>query len=409
MKLSIPQKTVAQDETRFRVLVGGRRFGKTTLAIRELCYHARIPNQTCWYVSPSYRMSRQIAWEKLKTILYKLNWVQKTNEADLTLLLKNNSKICLRGADNADSLRGIGINFLVMDEVSLIPQSAWTEVLRPTLSDTLGKALFIGTPKGIGNWLYDLYQTQDDGWSSHRFTTIQGGWVNQAEIEAAKRDLDKRTFDQEYNSTFETYSGVVYYGFKREQNVKQLAFDKPQNIIHIGIDFNISPLSAVCFVIADNKMVIIDEIEMYGSNTDELVNEIYSRFPGTKIFVYPDPSAKARKTSAGGRTDISILANAGMIVKAPNKHMPVRDRINAVNSKLCNGAGERQIIIHPKCKRLISCLERQIYKPGTSQPDKESGFDHLNDALGYAVSYLFPITRNFNTQPQASWTVRIAK
>ena len=175
MKLSVPQKTVAQDETRFRVLVGGRRFGKTTLAIRELCYHARIPNQTCWYVSPSYRMSRQIAWEKLKTILYKLNWVQKTNEADLTLLLKNNSKICLRGADNADSLRGIGINFLVMDEVSLIPQSAWTEVLRPTLSDTLGKALFIGTPKGIGNWLYDLYQTQDDGWSSHRFTTIQGG------------------------------------------------------------------------------------------------------------------------------------------------------------------------------------------------------------------------------------------
>ena len=89
--------------------------------------------------------------------------------------------------------------------------------------------------------------------------------------------------------------------------------------------------------------------------------------------------------------------------------MPVRDRINAVNSKLCNGAGERQIIIHPKCKRLISCLERQIYKPGTSQPDKESGFDHLNDALGYAVSYLFPITRNFNTQPQASWTVRKAK
>ena len=409
MKLSIPQKTVAQDETRFRVLVGGRRFGKTTLAIRELCYHARIPNQTCWYVSPSYRMSRQIAWEKLKTILYKLNWVQKTNEADLTLLLKNNSKICLRGADNADSLRGIGINFLVMDEVSLIPQSAWTEVLRPTLSDTLGKALFIGTPKGIGNWLYDLYQTQDDGWSSHRFTTIQGGWVNQAEIEAAKRDLDKRTFDQEYNSTFETYSGVVYYGFKREQNVKQLAFDKPQNIIHIGIDFNISPLSAVCFVIADNKMVIIDEIEMYGSNTDELVNEIYSRFPGTKIFAYPDPSARARKTSAGGRTDLSILANAGFIVKAPNKHMPVRDRINSMNSKLCNGKSERGIYIHPKCKKLISCLERQIYKPGTSQPDKDSGHDHMPDSLGYAISYLFPITRQYNVQPQLSWAVRIAK
>ena len=120
MKLSVPQKTVAQDETRFRVLVGGRRFGKTTLAIRELCYHARKPNQTCWYVSPSYRMSRQIAWEQIKRILYKLNWIQKTNEAELVLTLKNNSKICLRGADNADSLRGVGINFLVMDDQNKI-------------------------------------------------------------------------------------------------------------------------------------------------------------------------------------------------------------------------------------------------------------------------------------------------
>jgi len=177
-----------------------------------------------------------------------------------------------------------------------------------------------------------------------------------------------------------------------------------------------SSLKAECPVTATGlctpgveETIVIDEIEMYGSNTDELVNEIYSRFPGTKIFAYPDPSAKARKSSAGGRTDLSILANAGFIVKAPNKHMPVRDRINSVNSKLCNGNGERGILIHPKCKKLISCLERQIYKPGTSQPDKDSGHDHMNDALGYGVSYLFPITRQYNVQPQVNWSVRIAK
>jgi len=414
MKLSVPQKTVAQDPARFKTVIAGRRFGKTTLAIREICYHARLPNQICWAVLPSYRQAKMVWWDQLKTKLKSLNWVKKINEAELSIVLKNNSKISLKGADGAgfENLRGAKLNFLVLDEAANIPSQAWTEVLRPALADSEGKALFIGTPKGVGNFLYDLYQTGEDTtqdqWKSFSFTTAQGGFVSELEIEQAKRDLDKKTFQQEFEATFVTYSGMVYYGFKRSENVAEFTFTKPQKIIHVAIDMNIDPMSAVCFVITDGKVVVIDEIEMFGSNTDELVNEIYSRFPGTKIFAYPDPASRQRKTSAGGRTDLSILANAGFIVKAPNKHMPVRDRINSVNSMLCNGKGERQILIHPKCKKLISCLERQIYKPGTSQPDKDNGWDHMNDALGYGISYLFPITRQYtHNQTQTNWTVRI--
>ena len=408
MKLSTPQKTVADCQKRFRTLVTGRRFGKTTLAIRELCYHARTPDQTCWYVAPSYRQSKQIVWEQLKARLFKLNWIKRANEAELTITLKNNSKICLRGADNADSLRGVGINFLVMDEVASIPQEAWTEVLRPTLSDTQGKALFCGTPKGIGNWLYDLYQNNDENWEGFQFTTLDGGFVPQEEIESARKDLDKVTFTQEYEGTFQTYSGVIFYGFDRKENVQDFTFDKPQSIIHVGIDMNVNPMSAVIFVIKDGKVLVIDEVEMYGSNTDELANEIVSRFPNTKIFAYPDPACRQRKTSAGGRTDLSILQNAGFICKVPTRHQAIRDGVNAMNSKLCNGANERGIIIHPRCKKIINCLERQIYKPGTSQPDKESGWDHMNDALRYAISFLFPITRDFTTEQTTSWGVKVA-
>jgi hypothetical protein len=136
MHLSGPQKLVADDKSRFRVLVTGRRFGKTTLALHQLAYHARIPNQLCFYVSPSYRMSKQIAWIQIKKLLTDLKWVRKINEAELTLYLRNNSRICLRGADNPQSLRGIGLNLLIMDECADIDQAAWTEVLRPTLSDT---------------------------------------------------------------------------------------------------------------------------------------------------------------------------------------------------------------------------------------------------------------------------------
>ena len=94
------------------------------------------------------------------------------------------------------------------------------------------------------------------------------------------------------------------------------------------------------------------------------------------------------------------------MVKAPNKAMPIRDRINAVNSKLCSSAGIRGMIIHPNCKNLLNTLTKQVYKAGTSIPDKSSGLDHHGDALGYLVSYLYPVTTNYEGPEQSRFTVR---
>ena len=241
MKLSERQHIVAKDNTRFRVLVTGRRFGKTTLAIRELAYAARIPNQVVWYVAPSYRQAKQIAWVEIKRILLDLRWVNKINEAELVIFLKNGSRICLRGADNADSLRGVGINFLVIDESADVSESAWTAILRPTLADTKGRALFAGTPKGL-NWFYELYRNGQDKnnteWNSYQYTTLDGGWVDEHEIEQARKDLDKKTFQQEFEATFENFQGVIYSSFDINHNIKDFELPEDETIIHIGIDFN---------------------------------------------------------------------------------------------------------------------------------------------------------------------------
>jgi len=408
MKLSDPQRKVADDQARFRVLVTGRRFGKTTLAIRELCYTARIPGRVCWYVAPSYRQAKQIAWVKLKKILQDLRWVNKINEAELTVSLKNGSRICLRGADNPDSLRGVGIDFLVLDECADIQESAFTEVLRPTLSDTKGNALFIGTPKGM-NWFYDLYQrgqTQtEEEWSSYQFTTLDGGWVEPEEIEQARKDLDVKTFRQEYQATWENYSGVIY-NFSIKDNVRDFQEPLDNNIIHIGMDFNLDPMSAVVSHIKDGVVNVFDEIQIWSSNTDEMCAEIHRRYPGKKIFVYPDPSAKARKTSAGGKTDLSILTNAGFICKVMPRHMAVRDRINSVNAKLCSASGKRDIYIHPKCKNMLNSIAKQTYKEGTTLPDKTQGYDHFTDSLGYLISFLYPIKTFYEPAPQERFAVK---
>ena len=398
MPLSSAQDAIANDPHRFRVAVCGRRFGKTHLAIRELCKNARLPKRECWFVAPTYRQAKQIVWKKLKQKLIELRWADKINESELTIQLKNGSTISLKGADNHDSLRGVGLDFIVMDEFADIDPDAFYETLRPTLSDKEGSALFIGTPKGIGNWAHSLYQMQLENpalWASFSYTTLDGGNVSADEIEQAKRDLDTRTFRQEYMATFETYTGRIFYNFDRTTHVKKWEQAVP-DVVYIGMDFNIDPMSAVIMIRQGDCLHVIDEIRMFSSNTQETVEEINSRYPKIKKWVYPDPAARQRKTSAGGATDLTILQNAGYIVKAPNAHNPVRDGINAVNSRLRNDKGIINLFVDPKCKHTIDSLERYSYKEGTSQPDKDAGYDHMMDALRYAVDYMFPIKKDID-------------
>lgn len=412
MSLSPAQKTIAKDAHRFKVCIAGRRFGKTHLAIRELCKAASIPDRQVWMVAPTYRQVKQVVWRKLRTRLLDLNWVEKINESELTITLKNGSLISLKGADNADSLRGVGLDFLVMDEFADIAPEAWFEVLRPTLADTQGGALFIGTPKGIGNWAHDLYQMPTEypnSWASWQFTTIDGGRVPQEEIESAKQDLDERTFRQEFLATFETFSGRIYYSFDRKENVKECDYDD-RRMLYVGLDFNVAVMATVVMVRYGDTLHVIDEISLYSSNTQEICDELKSRYPHSKIMVYPDPSGNQRRSSANGETDLTILANNGLVVKAPRSHTPVRDRINAVNSRLCDSNQVGHLFVNPNCKKTIECLERQVYKEGSSQPDKDGGYDHFNDALGYAIDYMFPIRRDTGDIAQPlTWGHRAAR
>jgi len=412
MPLSEAQKAIVSAPQRFKVVVAGRRFGKTHLSIRCLCEYARIPDKEIWYVAPTYRQAKMITWKKLKNKLVDLKWAAKINETELSIGLKNGSTISLKGADNYDSLRGIGLDYLVIDEFADIPPEAWFETLRPTLSDKQGGALFIGTPKGL-NWAHDLFKASTDypdEWASFQYTTIEGGNVKPEEIEAARRTLDIRTFKQEYEASFETFSGRVFYAFDRKHNVKP--WIEPERAIadlHIGCDFNIDPISAVIAYKIGNTLHIVDEVKIYSSNTDELVSEIKTRYPTKNIIAYPDPAGAQRKTSAGGRTDHTILRNANFKVLAPHSHNAVRDGVNAVNAKLLSSTGITTLYIDPKCKYVIECLEKHTYKEGTSQPDKSSGFDHMNDALRYMVDFLFPIRQPIQTDKNQHWGHRIGR
>jgi len=384
--------------------VAGRRFGKSYLAAAELLRAAVSgKNKNCFYCCPTYGMAKEIQWDMLIQMIPD-EYLVKTNETALTIKLINGSTIALKGAEKPNNLRGRALDFVVLDEFADMRPEAWYEVLRPSLSDREGSALFIGTPKGR-NHFYDLWAKGvdgADGWESFQYTTVQGGNVSPSEVEQAKADLDERTFAQEYLSEFVTYAGLIYYNFDRATSVVKAEDDG--GVLHIGMDFNTDPMSAVIALRKGNNLICIGEIVIFGSNTDEMAKEIHQRYPNRQIIIYPDPAARQRKTSAGGRTDLSILQNAGFMTKAKQSHPAVRDRINAVNSRLKSGSGERHLFFTDKCKQAIKSLERQTYKEGTSQPNKDDGYDHANDALGYMVEYLFPIKTDYKIEQPTRWT-----
>jgi len=404
MPLSEPQKNICDSESRFRVAVTGRRFGKTHVAMRELARHASNPNQQVWYVAPSYRMAKGIVWDQLKGRLKDLRWIEASNEAELKLRLKNGSVIHLKGADNPDSLRGVGLDFIVLDEFQDIEPRVWTEVLRPTLSDKGGKAMFLGTPRGVGSWSHEMYTMalSTDNWDSWTYTTLDGGNVPESEIDEARRDMDLKTFEQEYLATFNTYSGMVYYNFDRKAHLK--SYPNPDvKEIFVGQDFNVGALASAIAIIEGDTVFFVDELLLDSSSTEDTCDELKRRYPNSKITMFPDPAGRQRRSSAGGRTDISILQNAGFNVQARNNHTPVRDRVNAVNSKLKNARGEIKLFVDPRCKNIINSLEKMVYKPGTNVIDKDGKLDHMADACGYLIDYLYPVRTEYAPQEPQRW------
>jgi len=411
MALSKAQRMIADAPFRFRVACCGRRFGKTHLALREIARFASKPDQKVIYVAPTYRMAKNILWKKIRKKLVSLNWVRKVNETELSLELINGSEIQLKGAENFDSLRGTGNDFIVLDEVADMHPEAWYEVLRPTLSDTGGHALFLGTPRGMNHFkdLYDNALTKSN-WVSFQFTTLDGGNVPEDEVAQARQDLDARTFSQEYEATFQNFSGIIAYAFGQHNILSADSVTATEPLI-LGTDFNVSPMS--CCVMRRTKLGLhqIDEIVLNSSNTNELVDEIRNRYPLNPVTIFPDPAGVARKTSANGNTDIKILEMAGFTVRYHRQHPLVKDRINAANSLFfLRDDKSTRFYIDPKCKHTIKSLQQFCYKLDSQIPEKGGSVDysHMFDALTYAIQFLFPISKEQPTTQPQRWGHKMA-
>ncbi len=322
----------------------------------------------------------------------------RVNESELKVILPNDAEICIKGADNEDSLRGAGLNRVILDEYAYFKPHVWEEIVLPMLAISKGDAMFIGTPSGY-NAMYDLYMRgqADPEWQSWQFKTIEGGFVAEDEIERLKSNMDGRLYRQEMEGSFESTGNRAAYNFDRDTHLKradELSLNK-----WWGMDENVDYMTAVLACqYTDGTIHYFDEIRQSNSNTELMAKEMKKRYPDV-VNVFPDPAGSARSTTSH-RSDHQILRDHGYKVSARKAHPSHRDRLNALNRKLIDATGKVGMTVDPKCKYLIKDLEQV-------ERDKKGGIDksnieltHALDACSYPIEYKFPLVRTIGKSIQ---------
>ena len=396
-KLHPGQSLVFHDPHRFKVLVCGRRWGKTAVCRNMIKWKAaKNPHQRIWYIAPTYRQAKEIMWKELIQDMPR-DWVVRKNMTSLEMELVNGSIISLKGADDPDNLRGVALHYVVFDEVQKIDPYVWEAVVQPMLSTTGGGAAFVGTPDSYG-FLYDLYQKGQDedevNWKSWQFVTADSPFVPDEEVEIAKSELDPRIFDQEYMATFLSMTGKVYHCFDRHKHVGHYPFD-PNLPVWVAQDFNVNPMTTVIMQYHRDidEIWVVDEITKYRSNVEEVVEEIERRYWRHKqnTVIFPDP-AIVQTQHARGETNVDIFVEKGYTdIRFRKRHPAQSDRINCMNRMMLNARGDVRFRVDSTCRDSIKSLERTMYREDKPEIDKTLGTEHWTDGMGYLVEYMFPM------------------
>ena len=198
------QLKVAKSDARWKILCAGRRFGKTRLGV-QMCLEVALNGGRAWWVAPTFSIAR-VGWRDIAASAKSFPKEIEPNVslANMQIDLANGGSIAVRSADNPQRLRGEGLDFLVMDEAAFVKPEVWQEVLRPTLTERKGSALFISTPIGRNNWFYDLWEQAEEGdnWERFQFSTTDNPRIDPEEVEAARKEVGSIVFAQEYLAEF---------------------------------------------------------------------------------------------------------------------------------------------------------------------------------------------------------------
>lgn len=410
-RVSDPQHDFVNASDEFPAFVGGFGSGKTDAGIRRtMRLKFAYPRQDVAYYLPTYDLVRRIGYPRFTGLLHAANIKHKLNKAEHVIEIAGKGQIIFRTMDNPERIVGYEVSDSIVDELDTLKRDdaehVWRQVMarnrqkKPDgMLNTIGVAT---TPEGF-KFVYDRWQKEPTaGYRLIRAST----YSNERNLPAGYIDSLKRSYPANLVNAYihgqfvNLNSGAVYPDFDRETHN---TFEKelPGEDLHIGQDFNVyNCTSAVC-VIRHGKPIVVGELTKV-RDTPDVVKTIKEKYPGHRIFIYPDASGNSNKTVNASESDISILKSAGFEVRVNPSNPLVKERVMAVNRLIQDGEGHCTLTVNTlRAPTVTECLEQQVYDQN-GQPDKKDGKDHANDALGYVLAWHWPIVK-----PESTQSVRI--
>lgn len=338
---------------RFKVLVWHRRAGKTVAAVNELLRQvATKPGGLGCYLGPTYKQTKRVAWDLIKK--YGQAYGIEPNETELRADFPNGAKIYLLAAESYDSIRGIGLDYAVLDEVAMHPRPAWEQVIRPALADKRGGALFIGTPAGRENLFHEMFQRgqRTDNWWSQLLTCEMTTALDRDELEQLQKEMPKADWDQEMLCDWSAAIRGAFYGAEIKQaevdgRISSVPCD-PILPVHTAWDIGFSDTTVVTFwQMAGAEIRCIDCKAYEQTALPDIIKDIEGLYTYGKHF---GPHDLKVHEFGSGRSRLEIAGSLGFHFEiAP--HQSVRDGIEAFRSLL-----PRLWFDADRCGRLVDAL-----------------------------------------------------
>jgi hypothetical protein len=425
---------IVDADKRYKVVIAGRRFNKTGMILAGMAKHLTQPvsnvstgeplPHSLSYIAPTRVQAKAIFWERAKTVLSPL--IKKVNESDLIITFKNDGLLRLWGSDvNPDKARGGYDSFQAFDEFPFHKPGVYETVFRAKQSDTQGEAWFVGSPNGFnhGYQFWKRGQTEPD-YQSWQYPSVQGGYITEAEVYAAKRDMSETKWRQEYLAEFVGQENRVVLDWSYLNVDTEVQYD-PEKRIYISCDFNVNPMCWALFHRVNGEYLFFDEIALRNVNVQKAAEVVAERYQHHKngIIITGDYSGKNRnylqnKLSETAYVQMVNAFNAagipdvGIDLKSGNP--PVQDRIDSFNRMVKNAMGEALIRVNPiTCPVILLTMENAQRIPGSSKVYEPTAKDienqpdlmfvpHMLDAVSYATNRYNPIEKKIDGQKAPS-------
>lgn len=410
LTLTEPQHKFLALDCKFPAFVAGFGTGKSEVMCNDALFDSIEggSNSLIALYEPTYDLVRLILAPRMEEKLIDWGVRYKYNKSE-NIIYTSSSQLgdfVLRTLDNPARIVGYESFRAKIDELDTLKkehaEEAWNKIIarnrqkpdtyRKTSNKPINTVAAFTTPEGF-RFVYDRWKRNPTpNYQMVQASTLSNPFLPDDYVEALRETYPEQLIEAYIKGEFVNLKGgTVYRVFDRRLNSTDITEDGSETL-HIGMDFNVGKMSAIIHVERDGDPIAVNEI--FGLlDTDEMIAEINRLYPDRSIYVYPDSSGKNRKSVNASETDISKLEDEGYYLRYDSVNPFVRDRINAMNAMLCNGAGVRRYKINTNmCPRYTDDLEQQVYNK-QGEPDKAHDNDHMPDAGGYYIAYAFPIIK----------------